>query len=99
MTAQEKNQEIVNYIYAVLKEQIEKKVKTFYTIRSFRYGKYMPIVKREPVTEDNIKKDIEKYASSSDFKPDALTIELFSGKSLKIKKPFATFRLKYTAVR
>lgn len=98
MNIQGKNQEIVNYIYAVLKEQVEKKVKTFYTIRSFRFGKYMPIVKREAVAANNIMTDIEKYAGS-EFKPDALTIELFSGKSLKIKKPFATFRLKFTSVR
>lgn len=89
------NEEKLAYLILVLNEnkQADKKILAmYYTISIVRFGNKVPVVNREPSSAD-INEHIKKYAAS--FNPDYIVIDLFSGKSRNVKKPFATFKFDY----
>lgn len=95
-TAKQSNEDKLAYLSLVLNEnkQSSKKILAiYYTISLVRFGNKIPVVNREPSSLD-INEQMAKYASDR-FKPEYVVVELFSGKSRNIKKPFAIFKLDY----
>lgn len=95
------NDEKLTYLMQVLaeraavgKETVKNAIKVFYTISLMRFNSKVPVIVREPAST-NIQLLVSKYASS-EFKPDYILVELFTGRSHNIKKPFATFKFDYS---
>ncbi len=91
------NQEKMNFLLMVLNEnkaQANKDHPIYYTISLVRFGAKVPVAYREPSSTD-IKVQIEKYSARSSFDPDQIIVELFTGKSHNVKKPFAVYRLDF----
>lgn len=93
------NPEKMNFLLMVLNEnkaQVNKDHPIYYTISLVRFGAKIPVVNREPSSTD-IKAQIEKYSSTGSFNPDQIVVELFTGKSRNVTKPFAIYRLDFKA--
>ena len=76
------------------KSQNKKEHSLYYTISLIRFGAKVPVIYREPGSTD-IKNQIEKYAASDRFNPDQILVELFTGKSRNVIKPFAVYKFDY----
>lgn len=95
-TAKQSNEDKLAYLSLILNEnkQSSKKILAiYYTISLIRFGNKVPVVNREPSSLDIIEQ-MRKYASDV-FKPEYVVVELFSGKSRNIKKPFGVFKFDY----
>lgn len=85
--------ELIEHVAQIIKEREAKAIPTYYTIKIEQYGKLTPVAEREQGT-DNFKTQMLKY--TSDYKATALVVELFHGKTAKVKAPFQTFNVYLT---
>jgi hypothetical protein len=85
--------ELIEHVAQIIKEREAKQIPTFYTIKIEQYGKLTPVAEREQGA-DNFKTQMLKF--TSDYKASALVVELFHGKSAKVKNPFQTFNVYLT---
>lgn len=82
--------QLLDHISEIIKEREQKQLPTYYTISIEQYGKTTPLTEREEGYE-NFKKQVLRYMS--DYTPDIITVQLFSGKSRKVKQAFQTFKV------
>ena len=75
------------------RESSKKHFAMYYTIYLIRFWAKVRVVSREPA-ETNIQEQINKYSSRT-FNPDFIVVDLFSGKSRNVNKPFATYKFNY----
>lgn len=82
--------QLFNHIAEVIKEREQKSIPTYYTISIEQYGKTTPLAEREEGHE-NFRKQVLKYMS--DYTPDTVIVELFTGKSKKVRQAFQLFKV------
>lgn len=82
--------ELIDYIGDIIRERENKQLPTFYTIAIEQYEKTTPVAEKEQGYE-NFKKQMLKYMS--DYNLNSITVQLYSGKSRKVKSPFQVFKV------
>ena len=82
--------EMIDHIAEIIKERQQKNLPTYYTICIEQYEKTTPVAEKEEGYE-NFKAQVLKYMS--DYNLTALLIQLFHGKSFKVKQPFQTYKI------
>lgn len=90
------NEEKLAYLMLVLdasKRNDKKSLAVYYSIFLIRFGTKVPVIIREPAST-NLKDQVNVYAGGT-FNPDFIVIDLFTGKSRSVTKPFATFKFDY----
>lgn len=91
------NQDKINFLllaFDEIKQRDKNHHPVFYTLSVIRFNTKIPMLVREPSTTD-IKQQIEKYSSTQTFNPDQIIVELYTGKSHNVKKPFAVYKLDF----
>lgn len=89
------NEEKLEYLRLVLKENTKdnNKFPVYYSIYLIRFGNKVPVIIRA-AAGNNITEEIRKYSSIT-FNPDYIVVDLYTGKSRRVSKPFATFKFDY----
>lgn len=82
--------ELLDHIGDIIRERQQKSLPTFFTLSIEQYEKNTPVAEKEE-GYDNFKKLILKYMT--DYNLTGITIQLFSGKSRKVKTPFQVFKV------
>lgn len=89
------NEEKLEYLRLVLKENTKdnNKFPVYYSIFLIRFGNKVPVIVRASAGSD-IDEQVKKY-SGDEFNPDYIVVDLYTGKSRRVSKPFATFKFDY----
>lgn len=82
--------ELIDHIANLILERERKSLPTFYTISIEQYEKTTPVAEKEEGYE-NFKAQVLKYMS--DYQLTSILIELFSGKSRNVNRPFQSFKV------
>lgn len=82
--------QLLEHIASIIRDREGKTLPTYYSISIEQYGTITPLVEREEGHE-NFKAQVLKF--NSDYNPTSLIIQLFNGKSRKVKQPFQTFKV------
>ncbi len=81
---------MIDYIGDIIRERENKQLPTFYTIAIEQYERSTPVAEKEQ-GYDNFKQQMLKYMS--DYNLNAITVQLYSGRSRKVKTPFQVFKV------
>src|SRR5574337_236799 len=80
--------ETIDYVEGILKQKQEKGLKCFYTIKVYKNDATNELVSRKPASPE-FSNDVQNIIDKN--KPDAVIIELYRGKSAKVKDPESVF--------
>lgn len=96
ISRKQSNEDKIEFLVSVFNEYKEHEHQNrpmFYSISLVRFGTKVMVMNREPATTD-IKVQLERYSNSKQFKPDAIVVDIFTGKSRNVKA-MATIELEY----